>query len=246
LNVYFIRGYFEGDGSVNLHNRVPRVSIASNSLDILNNVKNISGIGSVYLSQSGNQWQVNSGSDAIKFLEYIYEDTSTPYLERKFNKYAQLCSWVPSILGTSVKFNTTQGLIRFSKTRADAIVPQITDIHASGIDLHLLEKIKSLDKDVDMYTTGLKVSPPEGYYFILVGRSSISKSGYSLANAIGIIDENYVGEILVALRKHTDRELTLPNRLVQLILVPKINCEFTVVDSLEDTERGTGGFGSTG
>jgi len=81
---------------------------------------------------------------------------------------------------------------------------------------------------------------------ILVGRSSISKSGYSLANAIGIIDENYIGEILVPLRKHQEVELELPSRLVQLVLMPKINCEFTIVDSLEDTQRGTGGFGSTG
>lgn len=136
--------------------------------------------------------------------------------------------------------------IKFNKSNKNAILPTITDPHASGIDLHIIEKVKDFTKDVALYTTGLKVKPPEGFYFILVGRSSISKSGYSLANGIGIIDENYIGEILVPLRKHTEEELVLPNRLVQLVLIPKFKYEIVFVDSLEDTERGTGGFGSTG
>lgn len=248
LDVYFIRGFFDGDGSVSLHHRIPRASIASNSTSILNSIKDKSGCGSVYETSSGTQWQTTSGSDAIRFLEYLYSDTTVPYLKRKYYKYIDISTWVPSKLGkgSSVKFNTTTGLIKFNKARSDAVLPSISDIHASGIDLHIIEKVKEFTSDVSLYTTGIKVQPPEGYYFILVGRSSISKSGYSLANGIGIIDENYVGEILVPLRKHTNEELVLPNRLVQLVLLPKINCEFTAVDSFEDTERGTGGFGSTG
>lgn len=248
LNSYFIRGFFDGDGSVYIKNMVPGVNISSNSLDMLNSIKNKTGLGSVYNTSSGPKWQTTSGKDALAFLKYIYDDVTVPSLDRKFDKYVKLESWKPSILGnnSAIKFNTTQGLIKFNKSRADAILPKITDIHASGIDLHIIEKVKDFTEDVSLYTTGIKVQPPEGYYFILVGRSSISKSGYSLANAIGIIDENYVGEILVPLRKHTDEKLELPNRLVQLVLVPKINCDYVIVDSLEDTDRGDGGFGSTG
>lgn len=248
LDPYFIRGYFDGDGSVSLHSRIPRVSIASNSVNMLEGIQYRSGFGNVYLSSSGNQWQVNSGEEAINFLRYIYNDTKVPYLDRKFNKFAQVEKWVPSLAGkgSTLKFNTVDGIIKFNKTRPDAILPIITDIHASGIDLHIIEKVKDFSTEVSLYTTGIKVCPPEGYYFMLVGRSSISKSGFSLANGIGIIDENYVGEILVPLRKHSSEELSLPNRLVQLVLVPKINCEYTVVDSLDDTVRGSGGFGSTG
>lgn len=75
-------------------------------------------------------------------------------------------------------FNSAQGDIRINKSRSDAILPTISDVHASGIDLHIIEKVKDFDTDVSLYTTGIKVQPPKGYYFILAGRSSISKSGY--------------------------------------------------------------------
>lgn len=249
LDVYFIRGYFDGDGSVCVKHGIPSANISSKSIQILKDIQYLSGFGSVYECANGeNKWETTSGNKSIEFLEYLYRDISVSYLERKFNKFCQLQDWKPSLsgMGTSTKLNTTNGIIKFNKSNKNAILPTITDPHASGIDLHIIEKVKTFTKDVDLYTTGIKVKPPEGFYFILVGRSSISKSGYSLANGIGIIDENYIGEILVPLRKHTEEELVLPSRLVQLVLVPKINCTYTVVDSLEDTERGCGGFGSTG
>lgn len=245
LNQYFIRGYFEGDGSICLKNdSIPRVNIASNSSSMLTSILNILGYGAVYT----NQWQANAGKDALKFLQFIYQDTLNLVLERKFNNFSMYEDWVPSLSGTGTytKLNTPSGIIKFNKSRVDAVLPSITDIHASGIDLTIIEKVKDFTGDTALYTTGIKVKPPEGYYFMLVGRSSISKSGYSLANGIGIIDENYIGEILVPLRKHTTDELSLPNRIVQLVLLPKLNFEFIEVDSLEDTERGSGGFGSTG
>jgi dUTP pyrophosphatase len=244
LQVYFIRGYFEGDGSISLHNRIPRVSIVSNSIDMLNGIHTFAGVGGVY----ADQWQVNSGSEALEFLSKIYQDTEVPVLTRKYEKYLELSSWVPSRSGSgsSIKFNTTSGLIKFNKCRKEAVLPTITDIHASGIDLHVLEPIKNMGENVFLYSTGIKVVPPEGYYFMLVGRSSISKSGFSLANGIGIIDENYIGEILVPLRKHSEENTVFPCRLVQLVLLPKIICEYVEVSTLEDTSRGDSGFGSTG
>ena len=251
LWVYFLRGYFEGDGSVSLHNRIPRVSIASNSITMLNKVQELTGLGRVYISSTTGQgqWQCNNGEDSIKFLSLIYDIDKGPKLQRKYYKYLDVRDWVPSKSGTGsyAKFNTVHGLIKFNKSNSNAILPKISDIHASGIDLYIIEKVKDLTEDVGLYSTGIKVLPPEGYYFILVGRSSISKSGYSMANGIGIIDENYIGEILVPLRKHEGApDLELPSRLVQLVLMPKITCDYTLVDSFEDTERGTGGFGSTG
>lgn len=245
LDKYFIRGYFEGDGSICLRNgSIPRVSISSNSTDMLISIKEKIGCGEVY----SNNWQSNTGIEALDFLNYIYSDNLYLSLDRKFELFNKYSDWVPSLSGTGTytKLQLPQGVIKINKARLDAILPSILDIHASGIDLHIIEKVKDFTADTSLYTTGIKVKPPEGYYFILVGRSSISKSGYSLANGIGIIDENYIGEILVPLRKHINEELTLPNRLVQLVLLPKLNFDIQIVDSLESTARGEGGFGSTG
>ena len=245
LDPYFIRGYFEGDGSLCLKNdSIPRVNITSNSNKFLQSILTKVGSGNVY----SNQWQANGGCDAINFLKYIYKDNLHLTLDRKFELFSKYEDWVPSLsgYGTYTRLSTPQGVIKFNKSRKDAILPTITDVNASGIDLFLIEKVKDFTEDTALYTTGIKVKPPEGYYFMLVGRSSISKSGYSLANGIGIIDENYIGEILVPLRKHTNEELIMPNRLVQLVLLPKLNFECIEVTSLDDTARGTGGFGSTG
>jgi len=245
LDQYFIRGYFEGDGSVCLKNgSIPRVNITSNSKSMLNSITTIVKLGNIY----GNQWQTSAGSDAISFLKFIYIDNLHLALDRKFELFSKYEDWVPSLSGSGTYTNLEipTGIIKFNKSRDDAILPKITDINASGIDLTIIEKVKDFDNTTALYTTGIKVKPPEGYYFMLVGRSSISKSGYSLANGIGIIDENYIGEILVPLRRHTETKLELPNRLVQLVLLPKLNFDFVEVSSLEDTARGTGGFGSTG
>jgi dUTP pyrophosphatase len=100
-----------------------------------------------------------------------------------------------------------------------------------------------------MYATGISVRPPPGFYFDLVARSSLSKTGYMLANGIGIIDRDYTGEILVALRK-IDKDapdLVLPAKIVQLI--PRRWYDMIPVEApaegLPKTDRGDGGFGST-
>jgi dUTPase len=119
----------------------------------------------------------------------------------------------------------------------------------SGFDLSLVDIVKTNDNlGVTWYTTGVKVVPPHGYYFDLVPRSSISKTGYSLANSVGIIDQSYRGEIIVALKKTKNAEdLVLPAKLVQI--VPRlVNHMFTKeIENIEsfETTRGNEGFGST-
>jgi dUTP pyrophosphatase len=134
------------------------------------------------------------------------------------------------------------------KTRPDAIVPFRAHATDTGFDLVLLEPTKSVG-DVTFYTTGISVRPPDGFYFDLVARSSLSKTGYMLANGVGIIDRDYTGEILVALRK-VDKEapdLVLPAKVTQLIprqWVAMMPAE-APAEGLPGTDRGDGGFGST-
>ncbi len=89
---------------------------------------------------------------------------------------------------------------KFCKNEKDAVDPYKKNASDSGYDLTLIKKIKT-DGNVEFYDTGISVEPPYGYYFDLVGRSSISKSGYILANNMGIIDRTYRGNIIVPLIK---------------------------------------------
>jgi dUTP pyrophosphatase len=100
---------------------------------------------------------------------------------------------------------------------------------------------------------GISVEPPDGYYLELVPRSSLSKEPWVQANSVGIIDPSYRGEVQMRLRRvdHIDsmeHNFKQGDRVAQLILRKNegYNFQITQAETLSDTERGTGGFGSTG
>lgn len=118
----------------------------------------------------------------------------------------------------------------------------------SGYDLTLIEKIKT-DGEVEYYDTHVRVKPKDKYYFELFPRSSIVKTGYMLANSVGIIDNNYTGTIKVVLIKvdKTKPDLQLPIRLVQIIPKKVYDLKPLEYNFLEEkSERGDAGFGSSG
>ena len=128
-----------------------------------------------------------------------------------------------------------------------AQLPKKSHHSDSGFDLTLIEKTKQIG-NVILYETGVKIAPPTGIYFDMVPRSSIIKSGYILANSVGVIDNEYRGTIKVPLIKvdETKPELELPCRLVQLIPRLVLDIQPTQVERFEEeTVRGDGGFGST-
>ena len=98
--------------------------------------------------------------------------------------------------------------------------------------------------------TGLSISPDSSEYVaIIAARSGLGiKKGVSLSNGIGVIDSDYRGEICVGLINHGDEpfEVRRGDRIAQMMFMPVATAAFTVVDSLDETERGTGGFGHTG
>ena len=138
----------------------------------------------------------------------------------------------------------------FAKCKENAIVPSKAHQSDTGFDLTVVDIVKRIDENTALYGTGIKAVPPSGYYFEIVPRSSISKTGYILSNNIGIIDQSYRGELLVALTKiNPDApDIELPCRIAQLI--PREYIHFIPVivpdDSISDTTRGDGGFGSSG
>lgn len=97
--------------------------------------------------------------------------------------------------------------------------------------------------------TGLSMQIPQGYWGAIYARSGLAtKMGLRPANCVGVIDSDYRGEVIVAV--HNDfpdpQVINLGERIAQFILIPQIGVEFEEVESLEETDRGEGGFGSTG
>ena len=139
--------------------------------------------------------------------------------------------------------------IKFCKHDVNAVIPTLANKDEIGFDLTVISKIKDINKNTSMYETGISVQPPEGYYFEIVPRSSLSKTGYILTNSIGIIDPTYRGTLKIVLTKVCDDapEFELPNKRFQL--VPRIHLSVDmnvkVVEVLDETYRGHGGFGST-
>ena len=98
------------------------------------------------------------------------------------------------------------------------------------------------------YHTGIAVSLPEGHLGLLCPRSSVYRHQLQLANGLGIIDENYIGELIFKYRivqPHISR-YSVGDRIGQLVVIPCPQMEMVEVDKLEESDRGEGGFGSTG
>ena len=138
---------------------------------------------------------------------------------------------------------------------ADAVIPSKSRYSDAGYDLTIIKEYKRLTSNTVIYDTGIKLEIPNGYYVEIVPRSSISRSGYILANNVGIIDQGYRGNIYVALTKINEEspELSLPWKCCQMIVKKQIYSKLVFCDSsnseqndIEKSSRGTGAFGSTG
>jgi len=138
--------------------------------------------------------------------------------------------------------------LKIERDHPDAVLPTKAHASDSGFDITIVAIHKTLPNGVTLFKTGLRLSPPPGIYTDLVARSSLMKYGYMLANNVGIIDNSYRGPLLVGLWKFDPDapDLTLPMRVAQLIPRKVLNIEISEVDSVVETVRGDGGFGSTG
>lgn len=132
-----------------------------------------------------------------------------------------------------------------------ATLPTYGSTEAAGADLYanLTEAISIAPHHTEMIPTGIAISVPKGYFGAVYARSGLAtKQGLRPANAVGVIDSDYIGELMVALHNDADaiRYVNPGDRIAQLVIQPYVTVDFNVVDALEKTERGTGGFGSTG
>jgi len=128
-----------------------------------------------------------------------------------------------------------------------AIMPKKAHLSDVGYDVTILSEHKKLNSKTFLYDTGLQLAIDIGYYIEIVPRSSLSKSGYMLANSVGIIDASYRGNIYIALIKIVDdaEDIQLPFRCCQFIVRKQYDMTFIDNRELDITHRSDGGFGST-
>jgi dUTP pyrophosphatase len=139
-------------------------------------------------------------------------------------------------------------LIKIKKLDPNAIIPSYAKMGDAGMDLTALSLTVDPNGFYTEYGTGLAIEIPEGYAGFIFPRSSASKTSQIQANCVGVIDSGYRGEIKVRLKElGNPRKLyQIGDRIAQIIIMPVPNVIFEEVDELNTTDRGEGGFGSTG
>ena len=141
--------------------------------------------------------------------------------------------------------------VRFQRLSALATIPQYQTAHAAGMDLHaaIEQPIEIPSGDIALIPCGFAVALPDGFEAQVRPRSGLAvKHGISMPNAPGTIDADYRGEVQVPLINLGKASFTVePDmRIAQMVIAPVVRVAVCEVDSLEETERGSGGFGSTG
>lgn len=145
-----------------------------------------------------------------------------------------------------------QRSIKFKKLNKCAELPYRGSDFAAGYDLQaaLCDDYVTINPDETVKIgTGIAAEIPEGYFGAIFARSGLAtKQGLRPSNCVGVVDSDYRGEIIVALHNDSDKERYISNgdRIAQLIVMPFLQFNPVWSDELSDTDRGSGGFGSTG
>ena len=147
--------------------------------------------------------------------------------------------------------------VRIKKLHPNAVIPTYAKDGDAGMDLTAVTK--SYDRDGNIvYGTGLAFEIPKGYVGLVFPRSSLSRLDIALSNCVGVIDSGYRGEVTVKFKpamlfNREQRPIILNNRIyevgervAQIIIIPYPQITFIEADELSETERGAGGYGSSG
>lgn len=250
-------------------------NISNNIYDFLENCKeNIYGFILAYLETRGRLFSDNNICNLIlnyedkEFIKIIYSKINLPYtlfdnhilyenvncidllglLYNKIDKIYNQNNYYKYLDIINNGYDLPK--IKVFKSYDEAILPSKNRNSDAGYDLTIIKELKKLTNNTILYDTGIKLLIPNGYYVEVFPRSSLSKSGYMLANSVGIIDQGYTGNIFIALAKidTTKDDLVMPFKCCQFILKKQVYSELIYCDDLnklEKTDRNEGGYGST-
>ena len=141
--------------------------------------------------------------------------------------------------------------IHIKKLHENAKIPTRGSEYSAGYDLYACigADITIAPHTTEKIGTGLSIALPNGYFGAIFARSGLAaKSGLRPANCVGVADSDYRGEYIVALHNDNDefRTVSCGDRIAQLVVMPYLAVDFVETEELDETERGSGGFGSTG
>ena len=141
--------------------------------------------------------------------------------------------------------------IPVKKLKENAMLPTYGSLDAAGADLYAcLDAAVTIEPGKTVFVpTGIAMEIPKGYAGLAYARSGLAcKQDLAPANKVGVIDSDYRGEFMIALHNHGSQARTVSHgdRIAQLVITPVYTPGFEEVAELSDTQRGTGGFGSTG
>lgn len=222
----FIRGIYEYN---NLSENSNDIHIKKNVMIKDNYEDYMKFIGIPYLIDDENRIKIKYGCSSIDFLGFLYNNIDNN-ISFVYNNY-----------------NLNLPKINVIKANENAIIPTKKNWSDVGYDLSIINKIEDYNSKTALYDTGIKIQVDYGYYIEIVPRSSLSKSGYMLANSVGIIDNSYRGNLMIALTKICDdaKDIEYPFRCCQMIMRKYVNTYLEEVGNVEKTKRNEGGFGST-
>lgn len=142
--------------------------------------------------------------------------------------------------------------VKIKKLKENAVLPTRGSAAAAGYDLYACLDSDSVEIKPNTNVkigTGLSIAVPDGYFGAIFARSGLAaKENLRPANCVGVADSDYRGEYIVALHNDGEETRIVKNgdRIAQLVIMPYLSVEFSEADELSQTERGAGGFGSTG
>lgn len=141
--------------------------------------------------------------------------------------------------------------VKIKKLRETATIPTRGSEQAAGYDLYadIAEPVVLKPHTTAKIGTGLAFDIPDGYFGAIFARSGLAtKQNLRPSNCVGVCDSDYRGEYIVAIHNDSNEERTIQpkDRIAQLVVMPYLPVEFVEVEELSETERGAGGFGSTG
>lgn len=235
---FFLRGFIEMNAFINdcVQSSTPICRIHHGNNDLLKRIQQDYAF--IPSELDGNVLSFQ-GSNMVDFLGYVYTNA---IINNEFcihNNYARFMKWL--------RLDTGIPKCLFKKEDEQAMVPYKKMFSDVGYDLTIIRIEKKYTPITTLYDTGISVNIPFGFYAEIVPRSSLSKTGYMLANNVGIIDNSYRGRLYIPLIKVCPEspELALPTTCCQLIFKKQEFVYMEETDSMNATTRGVGGFGST-
>ena len=140
--------------------------------------------------------------------------------------------------------------VRIKKLNKIAVIPTYAKDGDAGMDLVATSIISSTSTQIT-YGIGLALEIPKGFVGLIFPRSSVRKTRLMLSNCVGVVDSGYRGELQATFNKInndsvSENDYKVGDRIAQIMIIPHPDIQFEEADELSDTERGDGGFGSTG